>query len=48
MSIVHRDGGPQSELSRYAFGWSDKKPSWTYWLIVGGMLVFVIWQFSKL
>jgi hypothetical protein len=26
---------PKSELARYAFGYSDKKPGWTYWLVQG-------------
>lgn len=35
------DDGPKSELSRYAFGWSNKKPSLSYWIILGGMIVYV-------
>lgn len=28
-----RERGPKSELARYAFGYSDKKPGVTYWAI---------------
>lgn len=24
---------PQDPFNRYAFGFTDKKPGWTYWLI---------------
>lgn len=34
------DDGPKSELARYAFGWSDKKPSWTYWAILAVIVAF--------
>ena len=34
---------PQSELARYAFGFSDKKPSWLFWAIQAVMLAFVLW-----
>lgn len=35
---------PRSELARYAYGYSDKKPGWTYWLIVLGMVAFCLTQ----
>lgn len=35
---------PKSELARYAFGYSDKKPSWRFWLIQGALTAFCIWQ----
>jgi hypothetical protein len=31
--MSERDEGPKSELARYAFGYSDKKPSVTYWVV---------------
>jgi len=34
-----------SELSAYAFGFSDKKPGWTYWAI---QAVIVLVALSKL
>lgn len=33
---------PKSELARYAFGYSDKKPGWGYWLIHLAMLAVII------
>lgn len=45
---MHRDDGPRSEFSRYAYGWSDKKPGWPYWLIIGGMAGFVAFKFATL
>jgi hypothetical protein len=35
---------PRSELARYAFGYSDKKPGWLFWLIQLGMVAFVLWS----
>ena len=40
----HRDDGPQSDLARYAYGYSDKKPGWSYWLVLVGMVGFIIWK----
>jgi hypothetical protein len=34
---------PRSELARYAFGYSDKKPGWLFWLIQLGMVAFILW-----
>ncbi len=34
---------PKSELARYAFGYSDKKPGWSYWIILFAMVLFVLW-----
>jgi hypothetical protein len=34
---------PRSELARYAFGYSDKKPGWLFWLIHLAMVAFVLW-----
>ena len=36
---------PRSELARYAFGYSDKKPGWLFWLIHLAMIAFVAWAF---
>lgn len=38
---------PKSELARYAFGFSDKKPGWTFWGIHIGMVLFIIWSLHK-
>jgi hypothetical protein len=38
-----RDKGPRSELSRYAFGYSDKKPGMTYWLVQAVVCAIAIW-----
>lgn len=35
---------PKSELARYAFGFSDKKPGWLFWAIQAVMLAFVLWS----
>lgn len=32
-----RDRGPRSEFARYAFGYSDKKPGLTFWVIQGAV-----------
>ena len=42
------EDGPRSELARYAYGWSDKKPGWAYWLIIGGMFAYVIYHIATL
>jgi hypothetical protein len=36
---------PRGELARYAFGYSDKKPGWLFWLIHLAMIAFVAWAF---
>ena len=38
----NRGKEPKSELFRYAFGYSDKKPSLAWWLILAGMIVFIL------
>jgi hypothetical protein len=40
--------GPRDEFSRYAYGWSDKKPSAGFWMIVGGMFAYVVYRFATL
>jgi hypothetical protein len=37
---------PQSELARYAYGFTDQKPSWRFWAIQLAMLAFVIWTLA--
>ena len=34
---------PHGELARYAFGYSDRKPGWLFWLIHAIMLAFLIY-----
>lgn len=38
------DDEPQGELARYAFGYSDKKPGWFWWLVHLGMVAFILWS----
>ena len=33
-----------SELSAYAYGFSDDKPGVAYWLIIVGMTAFAAWR----
>lgn len=40
--MTARDDGPRSELARYAFGYSDKKPGLAYWLIIAGMVLYIL------
>lgn len=42
------DDGPRSPLARYAFGWSTKKPDATFWAVVAGMLMYVVYRFATL
>lgn len=35
---------PQGELSRYAFGYSDKKPGWTFWVPLALMVVYILYN----
>jgi hypothetical protein len=35
---------PKSEMARYAFGYSDKKPSKSYWVILAIMVLFSLSQ----
>jgi hypothetical protein len=32
---------PKSELARYAFGYSDKKPGWLFWAIHAAMIAYI-------
>lgn len=34
---------PRGELARYAFGYSDKKPGWFWWIIHLMMVAFILW-----
>lgn len=36
---------PESDLARYAYGYSDKKPHWSLWLILGVMVACVVFPF---
>ena len=36
---------PRSALARYAFGYSDRKPGWLFWLIHLAMIAFIAWAF---
>lgn len=37
------DKGPKSEWARYAYGYSDKKPGASFWLIHGAMVAFILY-----
>jgi hypothetical protein len=37
---------PKGELARYAFGYSDKKPGATFWIIHGLMIAYIVYYFS--
>lgn len=39
---------PRSELARYAFGYSDRKPTLAYWLIHAGMIAYVAYKLVTL
>jgi hypothetical protein len=39
---------PRGELSRYAFGYSDKKPGKLWWAIHLGMVAFVAYHLFTL
>lgn len=38
---------PASDLTRYAFGYSDRKPGVAYWAIIGFMAVVVVVGLSQ-
>jgi hypothetical protein len=40
--------GPRSDLASYAYGWSDKKPSVGFWVIIGAMFAYVVYRFATL
>jgi hypothetical protein len=35
---------PLSEHARYAYGYSDKKPGWTWWLVHIALVLFVLYN----
>lgn len=35
---------PRGELARYAFGYSDKKPGWAFWVILVIMVVYILYN----
>lgn len=37
-----RNRGPKSDLARYAFGYSDKKPGKLFWVIHAGLVLFAL------
>jgi hypothetical protein len=34
---------PKGELARYAYGFSDKKPSRLFWIIHIAMVIYILW-----
>lgn len=43
-----KNDGPRSSFARYAFGWSDKKPDWVDWAIIGGMVAYIVYRFAMM
>lgn len=41
--MSNKDKEPHGELARYAFGYSDKKPSRVWWAIHIAMVMFILW-----
>lgn len=39
-----RHVGPKGELARYAYGFSNRKPGWSFWIIIAGMVAFVLYN----
>lgn len=39
---------PRGELARYAFGYSDKKPGKSFWIIHAILLVFVLYNLVEI
>ena len=37
-----REKGPKSEFSRYAFGYSDEKPSLSFWIAPAIMVITLV------
>jgi hypothetical protein len=35
---------PRGQLARYAFGYSDRKPGATWWLIFAAMVAFIVYN----
>lgn len=44
--LLHRDGGPQWSLNRYAYGWTDKKPWGAVALMLVIFLIDTVWLWS--
>jgi hypothetical protein len=40
--------GPRSEWARYAYGWSDKKPSLGFWIIIAAMAAYIVYRFYQM
>ena len=39
---------PQSDLARYAFGYSDKKPGKVFWAIHVVLILYVLYKFLNI
>jgi hypothetical protein len=35
---------PKGELARYAYGYTDKKPSWRWWIIQAIMVAIALYS----
>lgn len=42
--MTNRDDGPKSDFCRYAYGWSDKKPDRSFWLMLGVLAALALSQ----
>jgi hypothetical protein len=42
--MTQPDDGPRSELARYAYGYSDKKPGRIYWIIQAVMALVALFS----
>lgn len=40
--MIEREKGPKSDFTRYAFGYSDKKPGWSFWFVTAIMVVTIL------
>lgn len=40
--------GPKGPLARYAFGYTDKKPGLSFWLIHIAMVAFVLYHMFEI
>ncbi len=39
--------GPKSQFARYAYGYSNEKPHWSFWAIYAGMIAFIAVQIVR-
>lgn len=42
--LRRKDPEPHGELARYAFGYSDKKPSAAFWIILVAMIIYILYN----